>query len=209
MIIPQTDKASQPSPMIAKACRNPIDADAVLMTRARDGDDGAFDELMRRYESRVRGFVFKLTGRSSDIEDISQQVFLRAFRARAAYQPSAPFASWLFTISRNVVSNANRSLRRRRESSEWMKVDATLDLIGPSSPDSPFDALNQQEAREAVRAAIDELNDRQRQTLLLIYLQGYSYLDAGIQMGLPVTAIKSLACRARKNLRGILKSRIL
>lgn len=193
--------------MISQALVPSEDPDAQLMARVRDGEDEAFNELMKRYEGRVHGFVFKLMGRSPDVEDITQQIFLRAFRARAGYQPSASFASWIFTISRNVVSNAKRSVGRRRESNAWMADDQTFGTAQPFVDDSQFDTLNRQESRDDIRSAINQLNDRQRQSIRLIYLQGYSYFDAANRMGLSVTAIKSLACRARGNLRAMMKSR--
>lgn len=194
--------------MIALATLQSEDPDAQLMARVRDGEDEAFNELMKRYEDRVHRLVFKLMGRSQDVEDLTQQIFLRAYRARAGYQPSASFASWIFTISRNVVCNAKRSVGRRREWSAFAVDAGTFNLGGPFGNDSQFDALHRQEAREEVRAAINQLNDRQREAICLTYLQGCSYFDAANRMGMSVTAIKSLVCRAKGKLRAMLKSRV-
>ena len=198
--------------MIAKITDDGMDdPDARLMIRVREGDRHAFDELMRRYEPRVRGFVTKLIGSDVDADDITQQVFLRVFRARDGYEPTAGFSAWIFTIARNVVSNVRRGLSRRRETTVWAPINGERDLreLSLSSRDpAPYDSIKREEIREEVRAAIEQLCNRQQQAIRLICLQGCSYRDAGRQMKITVTAMKSLVCRARLNLKGVLKSRV-
>jgi RNA polymerase sigma-70 factor, ECF subfamily len=198
--------------MIAKVrSRGMDDADARLMACVRDGNHQAFDELMDRYQFRISGFVTGMMGNSLETEDLTQQIFLRAFRGREGYVPAATFAAWLFTIARNVVANARRSRARRREMSSWAVTSTAAAGSGYASyadNASPSEYLERTEDQEEVQAAIGRLCDRQQRAIRLICLRGYTYRDAAQQMDMPITALKSLVCRARVNLRDILKTRV-
>src|SRR4026207_221864 len=91
------------------------DPDVRLMLQVRDGDAQAFEELMLRYQNRLMSLLAHLIGQRDLAEDLAQEVFLRVYRARKRYVPGAKFSTWLFTIARNVASNALRSRSRRPE----------------------------------------------------------------------------------------------
>ena len=82
------------------------------MLAVRDGDETAFAELEARYRTRVLGWFCRRLGDRVEAEDLTQEVFLRLYRARASYQPRARFATWVFHITQNVARNALRSRRR-------------------------------------------------------------------------------------------------
>ena len=91
-----------------------LDADTQRMTRVASGDRAAFDELVRHnFDSTVR-IVASMMGSRCDAEDIAQDVFLRVYRSRHRYLPTAKFSTFLGTIIRNTVLNAKRSLARAR-----------------------------------------------------------------------------------------------
>lgn len=87
------------------------DPDANLMLQVRAGSEEAFNELLRRYEDRVRGIITHLMGGTAYSDDLTQDVFLRVYRARRTYVVGAKFSTWLFTIVNNVVSNAGADWR--------------------------------------------------------------------------------------------------
>ena len=91
------------------------DPDVRLMLQVRDDSATAFEELMVRYQNRVIRVMEHLVRRRDMAEDLTQDVFLRIYRARKRYVPGSKFSTWLFTIVNNVASNALRSLSRRRE----------------------------------------------------------------------------------------------
>ena len=91
------------------------DPDVQLMMRARDGDDGAFSELVTRYQDRLVSLLTNMVGNAENAEDLAQDVFLRIYKARNGYEPNAKFSTWLFAIAHNVACNSKRSKVRRKE----------------------------------------------------------------------------------------------
>src|SRR5438477_207468 len=91
------------------------DPDVRLMLQVRDNDAQAFEELMLRYQNRLLSLLAHLVGQRDLAEDLTQEVFMRVYRARARYVAGAKFSTWLFTIAGNVASNARRTKSRRRE----------------------------------------------------------------------------------------------
>jgi len=174
------------------------------MLQVRDDDAAAFEELVLRYQRRLISVLEHLVPSREQAEDLAQEVFLRVFRARKTYEPGARFSTWLFTIANNVASNALRSISRRREihldagNSDMKPLEQ---LAAAKSSLMPARQLDNSERAELVRAAINQLNDRQRMALLLAKFEGLSYAEIADTMGMSVKAIKSLLSRARNNLR--------
>jgi RNA polymerase sigma-70 factor (ECF subfamily) len=186
------------------------DPDVRLMLQVRDDDAEAFEELMLRYQTRVVTVLEHLVGRRELAEDLAQDVFLRMYRARKTYVPAAKFCTWLFTITNNVASNAQRSLARSREfnlesPSEDAKGVNPLDHMAlAASGLMPTRQLDKLEMRDVVRSAVAKLNERQRMAVLLNKFEDMGYADIAEAMSLTPKAVKSLLSRARENLRGLL-----
>jgi len=186
------------------------DPDVRLMLQVREGDGTAFEELVLRYQNRLLTVLEHLVGNREQAEDLTQDVFVRVFKARERYEPEAKFSTWLFTIANNVASNALRSRSRRREvgvpegnGSDSMPL--SLDQMAKAASGfMPTRALDKAEQAEMVRHAVSNLNERQRMALLLAKFEGMSYQDIAQTMGLSVQAIKSLLSRARVNLKEML-----
>jgi RNA polymerase sigma-70 factor (ECF subfamily) len=189
------------------------DPDVRLMLRVRDDDAVAFEELMLRYQNRVLTLLEHMVGNRHQAEDLTQDVFLRVYRARKHYVPGSKFSTWLFTIVNNVASNARRSRSRRREvnldpgTSSGSGPIARQNLEGiavAASGSMPSRLVAKAEMRDVIRAAVGELNDRQRMAVLLSKFEGMGYADIAKAMEMSPQAIKSLLSRARENLRGFL-----
>jgi RNA polymerase sigma factor (sigma-70 family) len=105
------------------------DPSTALMLRVRDGDAGAFEELVGLWQDRLVTLFLHHTGDHSTAEDLAQEVFLRVYRARTTYQPTAKFTTWLYTITRNLVFNESRRRSRRKEVS--IEQAATYKNIAP------------------------------------------------------------------------------
>jgi RNA polymerase sigma-70 factor (ECF subfamily) len=178
------------------------------MLQVRDGDAAAFEELVVRYQNRLLAVLEHLTSNRDLAEDLTQEVFLRVYRARETYKPRAKFSTWLFTIANNVASNARRTLARRREvqveASESGSIGiAQMALAG--SGQMPTRQLDKSEVRDIVQLAVGALNDRQRLAVLLSKFEDMSYADIAQVMELSPQAVKSLLSRARDGLRQVLE----
>jgi RNA polymerase sigma-70 factor (ECF subfamily) len=142
---------------------------------------------------------------------LSQEVFLRVFRARKRYEPGAKFSTWLFTIANNVASNAIRTLTRRKEVNVGGGKDKSIPsptlehMATDASGLMPTRQVDQMERAEIVRQAIDCLNERQKMALMLCKFEGMSYAEIAETMDLTVKAVKSLLSRARVNLKATLE----
>jgi len=187
------------------------DPDVRLMLSVRDGDAAAFDELMLRYQNRVITVLTHLTGRRDLAEDLAQEVFLRVYRSRKRYVPGAKFSTWLYTITNHVASNAKRSQSRRPEvnldarASGPMGANPLDQMALAASGLLPTRSLDKAELYEVVRAALGDLNERQRMAVLLNKFEDMSYADIATTMELSPEAVKSLLTRARVRLREVLE----
>src|SRR5688572_24155962 len=145
------------------------DPDVRLMLQVRDNDAQAFEELMLRYQNRLLSLLAHQVGQRDLAEDLTQEVFLRVYRARKRYVPGAKFSTWLFTIAGNVASNALRSKARRREvnlaPSNADTGSHSLEAVAASGL-MPTRQLDRAELRAAVQQAISSLNERQRMAVL-------------------------------------------
>ena len=96
--------------------RSEEDAEDVrLMRLVSQGDTSAFEELVERHQALVAGTVARMLGSNSDVEDIAQQVFIRAWKSASRYVPRAKFTTWLLKITRNLVFNELRRTKRRAQ----------------------------------------------------------------------------------------------
>lgn len=181
------------------------------MLAVRAGDVQAFEELMLRYQGRLVTVLEHWTGQRDLAEDLTQEVFLRVYRARLTYAPESKFSTWLYTIANNVASNARRRQSLRREVSPQPAPGAESgpqpleQLAVAASGQTPSRQLDRAEMRTVVRAALATLNERQRMALLLNKFENLGYEEIATAMQLSVQAVKSLLCRARVNLRQVLE----
>ncbi len=188
------------------------DPDANLMLQVRAGSEEAFNELLRRYEDRVRGIITHLMGGTAYSDDLTQDVFLRVYRARRTYVVGAKFSTWLFTIVNNVVSNARRGLARCREVSFDHDVAGThrfTESFSLSRSDSaPSQHVEATEVAALVRGCIDRLVPRQRAAIELCDIEGLSYSRVAKAIGTSPDAAKSLIHRGRLNLKQMLATHV-
>lgn len=185
------------------------DPDVRLMLRVRDADDAAaFAELVGRFQHRLVGVLHHLVGDPAEAEDLAQEAFLRVYRSRAKYHPTAKFSTWLFAVAHNLALNALRDRKRRPGLYHpGAGVDSPPpEAAGPAKPDNaPSHHLRQLELAAAVRRALDTLNERQRAAVVLSKFEDMPYAEIGAVMGMSEKAVKSLLARARVQLRDALR----
>jgi RNA polymerase sigma-70 factor (ECF subfamily) len=195
-------RQSFPSPKPESRWRE--DPEVGLMLRVREGDDDAFGALQRLYRARVFGYFCRQLRDRVEAEDLTQEVFLRLYRARSTYQPRARFATWVFHITQNVGRNALRSRRRR----PLVRLDPAtpaernlLEVLLCDRGEAPSQPLERDELAGVVRAAVAELAKRQRTALELHQFQDRTYAEVAAELDMTPKAAKSLLYRARNQLR--------
>ncbi|MEZ6124942.1 MAG: RNA polymerase sigma factor [Planctomycetaceae bacterium] len=189
------------------------DPDVQLMLQVMAGESDAFETLVTRYQNRLIGFFYHLVRDRAMAEDMTQEVFLRVFRSRERYTPTARFSTWLFHIAHNLASNQRRGLARRREiplgsSGDEDESSTTVENLPEKSALMPTRQIDSRETQDIVRNALDSLSERQKTVVLLHRFEGMGYQDIGDVMGLNVVAVKSLLARARLNLKEALERHV-
>jgi RNA polymerase sigma-70 factor (ECF subfamily) len=184
---------------------NARDVELMLQVRTTD-NHAAFQNLIERHQNAVIGTVAKMLGNANEAEDIAQQVFLRLWKSRARYQPSAKFTTFLYTITRNLVFNESRRRSRHKESSlDQHKDDYELELPGNPNQQPDREHLNA-ELRGAIDEAIAALPEKQRLAIVLRRYQNLPYEEIATVLDLTIPAVKSTLFRARATLRDSLAS---
>ncbi len=182
------------------------DPDVRLMLQVRDDGAGAFEALVQRYQDRLVGILYHVIGNLDEAEDLSQDVFLRIYKARKGYRPRAKFATWLFTIANNLALNHLRAKSRKASvpmsgSGNDSEAAASLGHQVTSRERTASSQMRQIELSEVVVAALTELGDDQRIAVLLNKFEDMSYAEIGEVMNRSPAAVKSLLARARNELR--------
>ncbi|MBN1420401.1 MAG: RNA polymerase sigma factor [Planctomycetes bacterium] len=186
--------------------------DKELMLLFQRGEDAAFEELVVRYQVPVVNFAYRAIGDRARAEDLAQEAFIRVYRARSRYEPTASFTTWLFTIVNRLCMNEIRSRRREARAirEPFTRPGASVNAavlpgMAGRTPDSPEEALEREERASLVREAILSLPPNQRQAVLLRRYEDLSYEEIARAIGVSVKAVKSLLVRARENLRKALE----
>ena len=187
----------------------PLDPDAVLMTRVKQGDREAFAQLVEKYRQPVMNLVFRTLRDPSEAEDLAQQVFVQVFKSAARYEVSARFTTWLFTITRNLCLNEIRRRSRHPADSldETVAGDDDQPLRQPADVRAAAapETLLREELFAKVEEAIAALPEAQRTAILLCRHEDVSYEEIAQVLGVSVSATKSLIHRGREALKARLK----
>jgi RNA polymerase sigma-70 factor, ECF subfamily len=184
-------------------------SDVDLMLRVKTGDESAFAYLVRKYRRPMVGFMYRLCHNPSTAEELAQEVFLRVYRSRTSYEPSAKFTTWLYRIATNLAVNHARDTRHER-------VENTVRLDEPdretgTTPDLADESLSaeeqilKQERLAAIRSKVNALPERQRVAVIMHKYQQMDYREIAGVLKLSESATKSLLFRAYETLREQLK----
>ncbi len=186
-----------------------LDPDAALMLRVKQGDTGAFAELVDKYKQPVMNVACRMLRDATEAEDLAQNVFVQVYKSAPRYQVASKFSTWLFTIARNLCLNEIR--RRARHPA------GSLDTPHPDQDDqppqqfedlktaSPPESLLHGELDAKIGEALAGLPDNQRLAIVLCRQEDLSYEDIAKVLGCSVSATKSLIHRGRETLKQRLK----
>jgi RNA polymerase sigma-70 factor (ECF subfamily) len=171
-----------------------------IVERARNGDVAAFEELVRVHQEVAFRTAWVVSGRANDAEDATQEGFVKAFAAMSRFRAGAPFRPWLLTIVANEARNRRRSAGRREALALRLSDEGRP---GDAAP-SPESAVLASERRAALLAAIERLEDRDREIIALRYLLDLSEAETAAVLNVPIGTVKSRLSRALGRLRMLL-----
>jgi RNA polymerase sigma-70 factor (ECF subfamily) len=184
-------------------------SDVDVMLRVKAGDESAFTYLVQKYRRPMVGFMYRLCHNPSTAEELAQEVFLRVYRSRTTYEPSAKFTTWLYRIATNLAVNHARDTRHERPENT-VRLDEPDQETG-NTPDLADDSLTVEEQilkRErlaAIRSKVNALPERQRMAVIMHKYQQMDYREIAGVLKLSESATKSLLFRAYETLREQLK----
>ncbi len=178
--------------------------DEALIEQFKKGDLSAFDELMSKYSRKIRYLAYRMTNNYEDAEDITQEVFVRVFKALPTWKPKASFYTWLRTIALNLCIDFHRTRIRRQTQSLESKDGFAMNIPADSSND-PLGRTEADELRRRILLATEKLSPRQRKAFMLVSYGGLSLKEAAEIMGCAVGTIKAHLNRATTKMRNLLK----
>src|SRR5438270_4361501 len=177
---------------------SPGDAVEALIQRCLQGDQAAWELIVRQYWRKVFNVAYKFVGKHDEAEDLAQDIFLKIFRSLDTFDRRANFQTWLISISRNLCIDHYRSVRKERETID-RDVDAN-DLSPQSHDPGPVQVLEQRDRVELLRTAMAELPDTLRTAVLMRDIQELSYQEIADKLRLPEGTVKSRINRGRNEL---------
>ncbi len=179
-----------------------LDYDAQLMIRVKQGDGVSFGLLLEKHRSSVIYFLYRMVQNQAVAEELAQEVFLRVYRSRATYEPTARFTTWLFRIATHLALNSLRDGKNER-------AEARLDAETPESAarqvsdarPSVEEVMVHSARLEEVRQAIAALPEKQRAAVLMHKYEEMDYSQIAQALACSESAVKSLLFRAYETLR--------
>jgi RNA polymerase sigma-70 factor (ECF subfamily) len=184
--------------------------DVQLMLDVKAGDELSFELLLRKYRMPLVNFLYRMVRDPAAAEDLAQEVFLRVYRARKEYAPSAKFTTWMFRIATNLALNALRDGRYRQMEVSIDQSPAAYSGDGESEQPALEVAdrqasieleLIRRDRADLIRRAVQSLPEKQRAAVLLHKYQEMDYDEIARVLGCSESALKSLLFRAYETLR--------
>jgi RNA polymerase sigma-70 factor (ECF subfamily) len=181
--------------------------DRELATLAAKGREGAFRELLKRYERPVFSLIYRMVRDRTLAEDLAQEAFIRAFNAIGSYNTSYKFSNWIFKIANNHTIDHLRKRRLETVSIHGSPHATTQDEVSQTSvvleagDESPQELVEHRELGGQIEEAIGELREEYRTVILLRHVEGYAYDEIAEIMDLPLGTVKTYLHRARNELK--------
>jgi RNA polymerase sigma-70 factor, ECF subfamily len=181
-------------------------SDVQLMLDVKAGDDASFELLLRKYRTPLVNYLYRMVRDAAAAEDLAQEVFLRVYRSRKRYAPSAKFTTWMFRIATNLALNSRRDGRHRQfevpidQPVESGRDDPPMLEVADHQPGIEHALIERDRAR-MIRRAVEALPEKQRAAVLLHKYQELDYDEIARILGCSESALKSLLFRAYEALR--------
>ena len=175
------------------------DTDQQLVQRSQRGDLRAFDLLVLKYQGRIAALVSRYVSDAGEVEDVTQEAFIKAYRALGKFRGDSAFYTWLYRIAANAAKNHLVAKGRRPGADATIEDAEGFDEGGLLSESASPEALAMgEELAEVVESALNELPDELKAALMLREFDGLSYDDIADVLGCPVGTVRSRIFRARE-----------
>jgi RNA polymerase sigma-70 factor (ECF subfamily) len=168
--------------------------DYELVKECLEGDRGAFAEIVERYKRLIYSVVYNMIRDKDEVQDISQEVFVRIYKALGRYNPQYKFSTWSVKIATNLCLDILR--KKKIDSAPIEEIESYSDKKG-----IPEDKFVEKERNEIIRNAVQQLPEKYRVPVVLFHQNGMSYNEMTEILGEPITIIKNRLYRARKMLK--------
>jgi RNA polymerase sigma-70 factor (ECF subfamily) len=182
--------------------------DQLLVSRFKSGDHSAFDEMVSRYWDRIYAMVHQLLRNPQDAEEVTQDAFIRAHRGLDNFRGESAFSTWLYQIATNLARNRYWYWwRRKRDKTISFDQPVNADSDTPladvfvAEMDAPDDVAINQEFIDQIAVAMERLNNKHREILILRNIKNLSYEEIAEVLGISVGTVKSRIARARESLK--------
>ena len=181
--------------------------DQALITRARQEDGAAYDELIRRYQERIYATIYHMTSNHEDANDLTQEAFIKAYRALKSFKGNSSFYTWIYRIAVNKTINFLKQRKNRFHLSLNdldFNAEHDPDLVALVSEKTPRRELDLVELQEKLNGAMQKLSETHRLVVTLHDIQGLSHDEIGKIMGCNVGTVRSRLFYARQQLQAYL-----
>lgn len=175
--------------------------DQLLVERAQGGDQGAFDQLVGKYQRKLERLLSRYIRDAAEVEDVSQEAFIKAYRALPAFRGESAFYTWLYRIGINTAKNYLVSQGRRAPTSTGFDADEAESFEDASQLrdiNTPESLLMSKQIGETVNSAMDALPEELRTAIVLREIEGLSYEEIAGVMNCPIGTVRSRIFRARE-----------
>ena len=175
------------------------DGDDKLVKRAKKGDSRAFDLLVLKYQGRVAQLVSRYVRNNAEVEDVTQEAFIKAYRALPSFRGDSAFYTWLYRIAANAAKNHLVAMGRRPSSDVALDGAETFEIPDRlTDAESPDEVIMAQELKDVIAKAIDALPAELRSALTLREFEGLSYEEIAEVIECPIGTVRSRIFRARE-----------
>ncbi len=176
-----------------------LELDSALVQRAKAGDKGAFDLLVRKYQHRIAAVVSRFVRDYAECQDVVQDSFIRAYKSLSGFRGDSQFYTWMYRIAVNTAKNHLASQKRRPSADVEIEDAEHIDGgIYIQNNDTPEHELLREEIAQVVSKALDQLPAEIRQAITLREMEGLSYEEIAEVMNSPVGTVRSRIFRARE-----------
>jgi RNA polymerase sigma-70 factor, ECF subfamily len=192
----------------SEAASKPVlSEEALLLERVRNGDMGAYDDLVRKYQERIYATIYHMTANHEDANDLAQETFIKAYQALKSFKGGSSFYTWVYRIGVNKTINFLKQRKNRNQMSLNdldFNAEHDPDLVALVSDKTPRRDIALSELQEKLNAALQKLSEHHRLAVTLHDVQGLSHEEIATIMDCNIGTVRSRLFYARQQLQGYL-----